>query len=90
MPMMLQFDGPVSDHDFHEAVAEASGIVWYGRNLNALDELLTQLVDPPITIEWKRVSAARESMGQRFDQILEVLRYAQQELGPAQFSLNLQ
>ena len=91
MAMTLHLDGTAirSEADFHDAIRHASGIDFYGRNLDALWDLLTGLVDPPIEICWTDSGSSRAAMGARFDAILGVMRDAQAELGPQKFELKV-
>ena len=75
------------ESDFHEAVFQASGIDFYGRNLDALHDLITGLVEPPIEIRWINAAASREAFGVRFDAIVEVLRDAEAEFAPGEYRL---
>lgn len=62
-----------SEADFHTAFREASGVEWYGGNLDALFDLLVGVVDPPIRIRIVNASAARTAIGPRFDRLLAVI-----------------
>ncbi len=76
-----------SESDFHDAVAQASGIDFYGRNLDALHDLITGLVEPPVEIRWINAAASREAFGGRFYAILEILRGAEAEFAPGEYRL---
>ncbi|GGH52246.1 putative ribonuclease inhibitor YrdF [Paenibacillus silvae] len=52
----------------------------YGRNLDALWDALTGEVQMPLTIHWSFLDSTREMIGEYADQIIEVMREAQQEM----------
>jgi ribonuclease inhibitor len=79
MAFLLTIDGHMvqTEHAFHEAVMNASGIGWYGHNLDALWDLLTGLVESPISIRWRAATVSQAAMGDGFDKIVEVIRAAE-------------
>jgi ribonuclease inhibitor len=62
-----------SKADFHKAVKIASGISFYGENLDALWDLLTGLVERPVSITWKNAKLSKISMDGDFDNIVKVI-----------------
>lgn len=76
--MRLELDGTTirSSTDFHNAVTAASGISFYGRNLDALWDLLTGLVERPVRITWKNAKQSQIAMGDDFSRILRVINDA--------------
>ena len=52
---------------------------YYGRNLDALWDCLTGDIDLPLTLEWKRFSQVRETLGDYGDKLLELLQSAEKE-----------
>ncbi|MCK6073467.1 barstar family protein [Paenibacillus silvae] len=52
----------------------------YGRNLDALWDALTGEVQMPLTIHWSFLDSTREMIGEYADQVIEVMREAQQEM----------
>ena len=89
--MDLNLDGwrIQSEEDLHAAVAEASGIEWYGRNLDALDEFVGWSLDAPIHIRWVNAQASKNAIP-RFDLIVEILRDAADDRGPGEYSFVLE
>jgi RNAse (barnase) inhibitor barstar len=90
MTLLLDGSEMASEDDFHDAVTAASGVEFYGRNLDALWDLLVGLVDPPIEIRWTNAESSRAAIGERFDRIVAVIRNAQAELGPSSLIFDLQ
>ncbi|WP_426212733.1 barstar family protein [Massilia sp. TWP1-3-3] len=75
--MKLEFDGVsiLSESDFHEALTEALGLsTFYGKNLDALWDLLSRDVERPVLLEWKNAEISKAAMGDRFDSIVGILR----------------
>jgi len=81
--MQVHLDGTVvtSEAAFHTALREASGVEWYGGNLDALFDLLVGVVDPPIEIRWSNAEHSRAAIGDRFDRIMTVILDAVTERG---------
>lgn len=52
----------------------------YGHNLDALWDALTGEVMMPLTIRWSFFDACRETLGDYADQVVEVMREAEQEI----------
>jgi len=77
--VILNLDGHEiqSSADFHEAVLKASGIGFYGKNLSALWDVLTGLVERPVRITWSRSTLSEHAMGNDFHRIVEVIRKAE-------------
>jgi ribonuclease inhibitor len=46
----------------------------FGRNLDALWDVLSTDVEGPFEIEWKRADDSKKSMGKDFDRALKLLR----------------
>lgn len=76
----LLLDGLVihSENDFHDAVAAAFNVPYYGRNLDALDEVLADLVGP-VHVRWINAQVSEAAFGDRFGQIVEVINEVQAE-----------
>ena len=76
--MILTLDGSTirSKVDFHEAVRTASGIDFYGANLDALWDLLVGLVERPVRIVWTHAAQSEVAMGEDFARIVAVIREA--------------
>ena len=54
---------------------------WFGRNLDALHDILTGVLEGPIEIVWRDADRSRAAMGEEFDRIAAVLRQAAAERG---------
>ena len=89
--MNLTLDGHKirSEADLHAAVAVASGIEWYGRNLDALDEFVRWSLDPPVNIRWTNARASKDSIP-RFDLIVEIFREAEKKRSAGEYSFVLE
>ncbi|MBY0204080.1 MULTISPECIES: barstar family protein [Paenibacillus] len=59
----------------------------YGHNLDALWDALTGEVKMPLTIRWSHFDISREKLGDYADQVLDLMREAEQEID--EFSLEL-
>ncbi|ERI07401.1 putative barstar [Aneurinibacillus aneurinilyticus ATCC 12856] len=53
---------------------------YYGRNLDALWDMLTGGIELPVTIEWQSYATSSERLGEEGQRLLELLREAEQEL----------
>ncbi|MEK3823366.1 MULTISPECIES: barstar family protein [Paenibacillus] len=60
---------------------------YYGHNLDALWDALTGEVKMPLTIRWSHFDISREKLGDYADQVLDLMREAEQEI--EEFSLEL-
>jgi ribonuclease inhibitor len=74
----LTLDGAAirSASDFHEAVRAASGVSFYGANLDALWDLLTGMVERPVRIAWTQAAHSEATMGEDFRRIVAVINEA--------------
>ncbi|MFS0869087.1 barstar family protein [Paenibacillus xylanilyticus] len=61
----------------------------YGRNLDALWDGLTGCISMPLTIQWLHFEASRAALGEYADQLLELLREAEEELEQFTFEVNM-
>ena len=50
-----------------------------GRNLNAVYDVLTGFFEPPVTVKWYNVGAAKESFGDFLPEVLRVFTDAEKE-----------
>ena len=66
---------------FHQQIAEALDFgLHYGRNLNALWDMLSGDVERPAHLVWHEAAVSRAGLGpEAFDMVIEVLRSAQEE-----------
>ena len=75
--MIVQLDGSKirSEAEFHRAIAEALNLgPCYGRNLDALWDVLTRDVERPFSLVWNDAEAFRTSMPVAFEAIVGLLR----------------
>jgi ribonuclease inhibitor len=82
--ILLDGRSMVSEADFHDVIggaARAAGLEGYGRNLDALWDVLTGFLPLPVEVRWTNGRAARAALGPRFDRLLEVFKDASEELG---------
>lgn len=64
-----------SERDFHAQIAEQLGVdVFYGRNLDALWDLLSSSIERPVELSWISSQKSVLALGRRFDDIVETLR----------------
>ena len=73
--MELIIDGSkiLSEEDFHKAVAEGLSLPsWYGKNLDALWDALTGLVERPLKITWIHADQSKEKLP-RYEKIISLL-----------------
>ena len=52
---------------------------YFGRNLDALRDVLSTDVDGPFEIIWKHVDDSRKLMGKDFDRVVKLLRELEKE-----------
>jgi ribonuclease inhibitor len=85
METQLHFDGRSlsSEADFHDAIDRAArevGFVGYGRNLDALWDVLTGFLALPVRVRWVN-SGLNRSWGQRYDKIVGIFEDAHERFG---------
>lgn len=92
MPMTVELDGAAitTEAALHTAFREASGVEWYGGNLDALFDLLVGIVDPPIAIRWRNAALSRAGIGERYDRLVMVMMDAVAYRGRDKISLLLE
>jgi len=61
-----------SEADFHRQIATALNLTYYGRNLDALWDILSGGVERPFTIVWVNSSRSRDQLGSVLDSIVRV------------------
>lgn len=73
--MRVDLDGTLiqSEALFHAAFRDASGVDWYGGNLDALFDLLVAVIREPVEIVWTRAALSRAAIGERFDRLITVI-----------------
>ena len=79
----LMLDGSTmqSESDFHDQVsAHPETPEHYGRNLDALFDILVSEYRSPVLIVWDNAQQAREELGKRYSLILDTFGDAEEEL----------
>ena len=81
MVASLHLDGHkiTSEHDLHDEIEKQLNPPVYGRNLDALDEVLIQMLEPPIEIVWTGAARSESILGDRFEKFVQVFRDAEAE-----------
>lgn len=82
MTMLKELEGKEirSEADFHAAIAAALDFPGhYGKNLDALWDVLTSDVDRPVVLVWRDADSSRAVLGGRFDAIVDLLRKVEQQ-----------
>ncbi|MBP2676159.1 MAG: barnase inhibitor barstar [Deltaproteobacteria bacterium] len=62
------------DRFYEEISAQLEFPGHFGRNLDALWDVLTADIEGPIEVVWEAPDSSREAMGRDFDRVLRVLR----------------
>lgn len=74
MKIEISGDHIVSEQDFHSQLATALGVQkYYGRNLDALWDLLSVGVERPVNLVWLDSSISKVHLGASFEKIVSVL-----------------
>jgi len=78
MATKLHLDGARigSEKDLHDEIENQLNPPVYGRNLDALDEVMLQMVEPPVEVLWTNAERSRAVLGERFDKFVSVFRDA--------------
>lgn len=64
-----------SDKDFHNQLAQALNVeLYYGKNLDALWDLLSFNVERPLILRWSSAELSKQHLGEDFNNILQVLQ----------------
>ena len=74
--MVIIIDGLTinSEEDLHDFFAKNFSLPdWYGRNLDALWDVLTGMVEKPITIIWKNSETSKHRIA-TFEKIISLLK----------------
>jgi RNAse (barnase) inhibitor barstar len=91
MATTLHLDGARirSEAELHDEVERQLRPPVYGRNLDALDEVMLQMIEPPIEVLWTNAGKSKAVLGDRFEKFVSVFRDAQIEYGPDQYRFDL-
>lgn len=80
--MIKELEGKAirSEADFHSALALALDFPGhYGRNLDALWDVLTSDVERPVVLVWKDAQASQAALGDRFEAIIGLMRRVEKQ-----------
>jgi len=80
--MIAEIDGLKiqSEADFHNEIAQALDFgSYYGKNLDALWDVLSRDVERPVSVVWKNADASQKSMPAEFEKIVDLLRDVEKE-----------
>lgn len=80
--MRVELDGRAirTARDFHNALAQELDLEpYYGKNLDALWDVLSASVERPLALVWLDAQSSRAAMGEGFDAIVEVLRRVEEQ-----------
>lgn len=75
--MKIEIDGNSikTEAEFHIAISRALSLPpHYGKNLDALFDILSGDVERPVVLVWKGSPVSKAYMGDSFDRIVDVLR----------------
>lgn len=75
--MEITIDGEAikCEADFHGAIAKALNLSpYYGKNLDALWDVLSTDVERPVTLVWKNSQLSKVSLAENFEKIMAVLK----------------
>lgn len=75
--MNIEIDGNSikTEAEFHAKISVALSLpLHYGKNLDALFDILSRDVERPVVLVWKDSTISKASMGDSFDRIVDVLR----------------
>lgn len=75
--MIIEIDGSSisTEAEFHSKISAALNLPsYYGKNLDALFDVLSSDVERPVVLIWKYSSISKERMGDSFERIIDVLR----------------
>ena len=75
--MNIEIDGNniKTEAEFHAAISDALSLpAHYGKNLDALFDILSGDVERPVVLVWKNSSISKANLDDTFDRIVNVLR----------------
>lgn len=74
---------------FHSQIMERLSLpAYYGRNLDALWDVLTGEISLPLKLYWDHYTVSEEKLGKYAHQIVQLFREAEQEVDGFQFIAN--
>ncbi|EJW15798.1 barstar family protein [Paenibacillus alvei] len=80
---VVELDGRAisSRNAVHDVLSEVLELPdYYGRNLDALWDCLTEASSLPLTIHWSHYEASKKQLGEYCEQLLQLFRDAEAEL----------
>lgn len=87
--VVIQGDLIKSKSDFHEQVkVELSAPDYYGKNLDALLDILRDYEQLPVTIVWKDIESSKLYLGDYADKAMMVFKDAAAEIEGLEFELS--
>jgi len=80
MEILIDGTNVKDEKDFHSLISSAlSFSSYYGRNLDALFDVLSTDVERPITLIWKNSEVSKINMGDDFERVVNVLRRVERQ-----------
>ncbi len=77
---ILNGQGICSLDDFYDEISRQLSLPGYfGRNLDALWDVLSAEVEGPVEITWQNAQASKQAMGEDFEKVLKVLQEVEGE-----------
>jgi RNAse (barnase) inhibitor barstar len=91
MAVKLHLDGSRirSETDLHDEVESQLDPTLYGRNLDALWDVIGAMVEPPIEVLWTNAATSKAVLGDRFEKFVAIFRDAEAEYEPDQYRFDL-
>lgn len=80
--MEVTIDGEVikCEADFHNAIANALNLSsYYGKNLDALWDVLSTDVERPLTLTWKNSELSKTYLDENFERIMSVFKQVESQ-----------
>lgn len=75
MEVIIHGEDIKSEADFHSAIVNALNLsAYYGRNLDALWDVLSTDVERPLTLIWENSNISKASLGDVFSKITDILK----------------
>jgi ribonuclease inhibitor len=74
MKVVIDGDDINTEADFHRKIAEVMKFPsYYGKNLDALWDVLSTDIERPVTLVWKNSASSQVAMGENFGKIIDIL-----------------